>query len=236
MKLNTALDRDALKDAFAPEKRLQIPNFLEAGSAETLAQALQEIPWRLVLNEGEKHFDITPEQLVALTPEKYALLFAGARQRAHTQFQYIYKNYPVADIAQGSGLPNGPLKDVFKLMNSDGALSFLNHVTESTADYCDMQATRYEPGHFLTAHDDGVEGKHRHYAYVLSLSPEWKSGWGGMLEFVKPATSGLVEKSFTPAFNTLSIFAVPVLHRVTAVEPHARSPRHSLTGWFRRKH
>ena len=47
----------------------------------------------------------------------------------------------------------------------------------------DAQLTRYRQGHFLTAHDDHVEGKQRYYAYVLGLTDGWRIDWGGLLAF-----------------------------------------------------
>ena len=50
-------------------------------------------------------------------------------------------------------------------------------------DYADAQATRYEPGHFLTSHNDSVEGKNRLVAYVFNFTPGWHPDWGGNLMF-----------------------------------------------------
>ena len=96
----------------------------------------------------------------------------------------------------------------------------------------DGQATRYLGGHFLTAHDDNVTGKNRVAAYVLSLTPAWRTEWGGLLQFHDNA--GDVSGAFAPCFNALHLFRVPQLHSVTYVTPFAGAPRYSVTGWLRR--
>lgn len=96
----------------------------------------------------------------------------------------------------------------------------------------DGQATRYLPGHFLTGHDDDVAGKGRIAAYVLNLTPAWRTEWGGLLQFHDPA--GDVLRGLLPRFNTLNLFTVPQLHSVSLVAPFAASPRYAVTGWIRR--
>ena len=135
MRLSDGIDRDALKKAFAVDQRIQISHFLDADSAKSLFDAYSAIPWRLVLNEGEQHFDIAPEQLSALSSEKLKLLTDGARERSRSQFQYMYKNYPVADIATGAGLPSGPIKGMYEFMNSDNVLDLLNELTGLKAEF-----------------------------------------------------------------------------------------------------
>ena len=43
-----------------------------------------------------------------------------------------------------------------------------------------------------------------------------------------------VVDTFTPLWNSLSLFRVPQPHVVSLVAPWAGSARYSITGWFRR--
>ena len=156
-----------------------------------------------------------------------------AQGRAADEFQYVYENYPVADAYKSGRLKVDGLKSVFEFMNSEPVISALKTVSGKPIEFCDMQVTRYGPGHVLTPHVDGVAGKNREFAYVLGLTPNWSAVWGGQLQFL--TDDGEVEQSFVPAFNTLSIFAVPCLHHVSQVASFAPKPRVSLTGWFRSK-
>ncbi len=94
------------------------------------------------------------------------------------------------------------------------------------------QATRYLPGHFLTSHDDGIDGEDRVAAYVINLTKGWRADWGGMLQFHNAA--GDIPLALKPGFNTIHLFRVPQMHSVSYVAPFAGAPRYAITGWLRR--
>ena len=220
-----------MKAQFAQTGRLQIRNFLDADFAQKLSQAVSALEWRLVLNEREKHFDIHPAQIKLLGAQKMRLIRQAAQARAGQEFQYLYENYPVHDILR-AGKPMNPLiQGLYQVLNSPEFRKRLTKLTGLPVDFCDIQATRYRAGHFLTAHDDAVVGKNRQMAFVLSLSPRWKASWGGRLEFL--GGQGAVIDTMIPTFNALSLFRVPQQHQVTKVNIAAKTPRLSLTGWFR---
>jgi SM-20-related protein len=95
----------------------------------------------------------------------------------------------------------------------------------------DAQATRYERGHYLTQHDDSAAEKGRLYAFVLNLTPHWRTDWGGLLNFID--ADGHVAEAYAPAWNAINLFRVPQPHAVSCVAPFAGAPRLSITGWVR---
>lgn len=231
LNLNSRLDTPALAKAFAVSGRLQIDAFLEADDAKALARGLETLDWRLVLNTSSKHVDIHASQIAAMTPELKAGISAEVMKKAASQFQYMYENYPVADLAEANELRHAELKAAFELMNSEKVRSFLLAVTGEQVDFCDMQATRYSAGHMLTVHSDEAPGKNRKLAYVLGLTPNWSPVWGGQLQFLD--NEHRPTDSYITRFNALAIFRVPQPHHVTQVATFAPSGRTSLTGWFR---
>ena len=229
--INSWDDLPSMQAAFAQTGRIQIRNFLPEGTARAIQTALKALEWRLVLNENGKHLDIHPVQIKQLGPKKMRLIKQAAQARATHEFQYLYENYPVFDILK-SGKPVNPIIDaIYKALNSQAFRSRLTEMTGLPVDYCDIQATRYRKGHFLTTHDDGVEGKNRQMAFVLNLTEVWRASWGGRLEFTGP--HGEVIDTLLPLFNSLSLFKVPQPHEVTRVSHKAKHPRMALTGWFR---
>lgn len=229
--INTWQDQPILKAQFAQRNRVQIRSFLEADFAHKLGQAVAALEWRLVLNEGAKHFDIHPVQIKQLGAQKMRLIRQAAQARAGREFQYLYENYPVFDILKAGKTIDPLITEAYKALNAPEFRARLTELTGLPVDFCDIQATRYRVGHFLTEHDDGVAGKNRQMAFVLSLSPRWKASWGGRLEFLD--ASGGVQDTLIPTFNALSLFRVPQPHQVTKVNIAAKTPRLSLTGWFR---
>lgn len=231
IELTSRDDFSDLKTHFSQSGRLQIRNFLDVNDAKALRAEVIKLSWRLVLNENGKHLDIHPRQLEQIPTAKLREIKQAAQSRASHEFQYLFENYPVFDMLEsGKTIPPAILA-IHAVLNTPEVLKQLSDLTALPIDFCDMQATRYRAGHFLTTHDDGIEGKNRQLAYVLNLSERWRESWGGCLNFTN--SSGEVEQSLLPVFNSLSLFKVPQPHEVTRVKPTAKSSRLSLTGWFR---
>lgn len=231
LRINSRLDAHELSQQFAKGARLQIEDFLELPDAKKLAESLETLDWRLVLNSGSRHVDLHPSQLAALQPAQQATILAEVKKNAVNHFQYLYENYPVADIAEAGQLNHRMLATAFATMNSQPVRDFLAKVTGTATDFCDMQATRFSPGHFLTIHSDNAVGKNRKLAYVLSLTGGWSPTWGGQLQFLDGRDR--VTGSYIPRFNALSVFTVPTAHHVSQVTNFAPKGRVSLTGWYR---
>jgi Rps23 Pro-64 3,4-dihydroxylase Tpa1-like proline 4-hydroxylase len=231
LRLNASLDRRELASRFAATGRIQILDFLHPADAEGLADAALRIDWQLVLNTGTRHVDLPRPQLELMGRQRLDAVVAEIEKRAANEFQYLYENYPLGDLADRGALADPLLAAGYATLNSEGVRAFLRDVTGIATAFCDMQATRYGPGHFLTVHDDEAgPAKNRKLAYVLSLTEGWSPVWGGQLQFLDGQR---VVESFTPKFNTLSLFRVPTPHHVSQVASFAPKGRISLTGWFR---
>jgi len=232
--LDPRLDRDALARGFAATGRAHVANFLAPDGAQALLKHLQERQdWRLIMNQSnDKVFELDRKVFAELSPDqKQALdtaVFAGARHG----FQYRYETVRVPDSAAERETDRTLLTDFADFLSSPDTLAFLRSVTgDGTITFADAQATAYSPGHFLTGHDDAMEGKDRRAAFVLNLSAEWSADWGGLLMF--DSHDGHIEEAFVPRFNALNLFRVPAPHRVSYVTPFAPYRRYSVTGWLR---
>jgi Rps23 Pro-64 3,4-dihydroxylase Tpa1-like proline 4-hydroxylase len=151
---------------------------------------------------------------------------------ARRGFQYRYETIRVPDDAAERQLSSSLLTRFAEFMGSAAVIAYLAELTGLTdIDFADAQATSYRPGDFLTGHHDAVEGKNRRAAYVLSLSPVWRTEWGGLLMF--HGEDSAAGDYLVPQFNTLNLFAVPQMHSVSQVASFAAAPRRSITGWLR---
>lgn len=233
-RLNPKLDIAAHARRYQARGRAHISDFLEPAGAERLCAALeQEQRWNLVTLLAGQHRDLDSAGMSRQSTEEKLKFYAHVHQPAREgRFQYLYDNVPVYD-AWHAGLTERPaLNAFFEFLNSEPFLAFGRAVT-GAADigFADAQATRYGPGHFLTMHDDSVEGKDRRAAYVVNMTRVWSPDWGGLTIF--PTPDFHVEEAFTPRFNALNIFRVPQPHAVTAVAPFAARHRYAVTGWLR---
>jgi Rps23 Pro-64 3,4-dihydroxylase Tpa1-like proline 4-hydroxylase len=234
VRLNPALDPASLARRFTEAgQRIQIEDFLESDDAKGLSAAASALDWNLVLNSGARHVDLNASQQKQAGKVRMTAILAEVQKNAPHKFQYLYENYPVTDLAEANQLTDPWLAAAYATMNSNPVRDLLQQITGKASDFCDMQATRYRPGDFLTVHDDNAGEKNRKLAYVLSLTDGWMATWGGQLQFLD--SGGRVASAFMPRFNALSVFAVPTPHHVSQVSSFAPKGRVSLTGWFRTK-
>jgi SM-20-related protein len=233
VKLNPALDPEALATAYRTRRRLQIHDFLDPPAARKVHADLHELPWAMAFNESDNEVvQLSAERLAQLAPEEAARMMAGIRERARTKYQFIYSFFPILNAYFSPDAPRFGIFDFYEFINSEPVLEFIRKVTGLVdIQWADAQATWYKPGHFLKAHNDEHSGEGRRAAYVMNLSPDWDRDWGGFLQFFDADDN--VEEAFKPTFNTLNIFTVPQLHSVSMVSTYVSAERLAVTGWFR---
>jgi len=229
--LNPSLDEAAIAAAYAGHGRVHIPDILTAESAARVHRCLaQETQFSLVTRGPDGYLRLRPD--IALTPEREAALMRDAHARARDGFHFVYDNQPMSNDGEAYPDPSHPLAAVTRFLNGGAFLAFARRVTGAPdIALVEAQATRYRPGHFLTAHDDRHDRHRRIAAYVLNMTPDWRPDWGGALLFQD--RPGHIAEGYIPAFNALNIFRVPQTHWVEAVAPYAGAARLSITGWLR---
>lgn len=226
-------DLIALKQRFASVGRVQIPDVLDPSFAETLHQRLADWKrWGLVTRIGGQHRNFDSAEMEKLDAERLRAFHQLVAADTRSGFQYLYDRHPVYDVGFDNPFVDPILIQARELLQSEAFLDLARSITgmRSIA-FADGQMTRYRRGQFLTLHDDLAEGKHRLAAYVLGLTPDWATDYGGQLQFLN--RHGDVEDVFIPGFNVLSVFKVPSLHQVTTVAAHVSHSRLSITGWLR---
>jgi SM-20-related protein len=231
--LNPTLDPKALRRTFAAAGHVHIADFLAPEGAAALAEHLrQRADWSLIINQGDKVFDLDRTAQAALTPEQKEQLDLAVYASARHGFQYRYESIRVPDSAADRAAGATLLTRFADFLGAPATLAFLRSVTGADdVAFVDAQATAYSPGHFLTSHDDDVTGKHRLAAYVMNLSADWRIDWGGLL--MMHGADGHADKAYVPRFNTLNLFRVPTPHSVSYVAPYTPYRRYSVTGWLR---
>lgn len=228
--LHADIDAGVAATAYARDGRACVAPFLSDSSARALrGHLLERGDWQRVMNAGDKVYEMPRAALAGLDPAQRETLDRKIGEAAVHGFQYRYDSIRIADDADARG---GTLLDAFgDFLGSEEVLALFRAITGDAIDCIDAQATCYGPGDLLTRHDDDVAGKGRRAAYVLGLTHDWRAEWGGLLLF--HGQDGDIAHGFVPRFNALRIFAVPAVHSVSPVWPHAPEPRLSVTGWAR---
>lgn len=233
LELGLLPDPEQLAAYYRPRKRLHIPGLLRPEGAKRLFLDLQNSDeWQLLWNEGEELRQLNRKEQSALTAEQKGQLRSTVYKGARNDFQFLFEHIHASNGRRERAVSTRLLDKFASFISSDPMLKFFRRVTGlHDISYADAQATAYGPGHFLTAHDDDVQGRNRRAAYVFNLTPRWKADWGGLLMF--HGSDGHVDESYVPTFNALNIFSVPQLHSVSMVAPFAPHLRYSVTGWLR---
>jgi SM-20-related protein len=233
VRLDPAHDRQLIRSVFERTGRIHVPQILDHACAERIHRCLvEETPWQLHVNEGDRHYDVTDDRLEMFTPADRVMMLERVHANARRQFQCLYNNFPIHDARQLGQHASSYLMRVYEFLNGEDFLAFAREATGMREiAMVDAQATLFRPGHFLTEHDDRVGGKGRLAAYVLTFTPAWRADWGGILQFIDG--DGHVAEGYTPTFNALNLFRVPQRHAVSFVAPFATEGRYSITGWLR---
>jgi hypothetical protein len=233
LRLDPRLDRALVARVYRQVGRVHVPDVLPVEVARHVHAVLaQGTPWQLSLANRGANAGMDLATYAQLSAEQRTELERLIHDGAAWGFQYLYRNFPLDDHRAAGRHLDHPLMRVLEFLNSAAFLAFAREITGVPGiRRVDAQATLYEPGHFLTRHDDDDPPKRRVAAYVLNLTPEWRADWGGILQFLD--ADGHVSEGYVPAFNALNVFRVPQPHAVSYVAPFARAGRYSITGWLR---
>ena len=231
--LSSSLEREAIFADFSQLGYAHVRGVLPAENARRIHKGLiEKTPWSLAFNDRGKHIDLSATQLAAMPKSSVNQLQQAIFARARSSFQYCYNSYPIYDACEAGLNPGHVLHNFYQWMNGEEFLVFARQATGfDDISFVDAQATRYMPGHFLTTHDDAVEGKNRRAAYIFNFTPEWCADWGGYLQLLDESDN--VRRGLAPSFNALNILAVPQRHNVGLVAPFAGGMRLSISGWLR---
>ncbi len=234
--LNPALNPTTLASEYRVERRLLIRDILAPGAAEKLSHCLRkEVPWGLVTQIKGEGRCFQAHELRTISPNEWQSMLHQVQNEARTGYQFFYNSYQMVSAHQEQRDPGLFLHDFFTFINSSMMLDFVRRITgHSDIAKADAQATRYLPGHFLRRHNDmrqAAPHDTRRAAYVFNMTRNWQADWGGLLQFLD--TDEQVKETWTPSYNTLTLFSVPAWHCVSCVAPFATEPRLAITGWFR---
>lgn len=232
LKISAEHDANQLQQAFVAHGRLQVPNFMDAQSAQQVHQMLkQNQNWYLTYNEGKENYESEAAKFNALAPAQQQRFMSNVYGRAREDFQYIFKQYYITQAIKLGEQPGHALHCVEDFVNDEAFLGFMRTLTNrQDISHSDCYASCYEAGHFLTEHNDIHNQQNRIAAWVISMTPDWNPNWGGYLAFFDD--SGNIDAAFKPSYNTLNIFSIPQKHAVQLVAPFAGHPRTSLLGWL----
>jgi len=228
--INKALNQNAIKNEFSNDRKVRVTSFLEEEFASELLLSLtNDVKFEMAVVRNGQYDSITETAWRNMDGQTKQRVNEEVMQNAAKGVGFVYGRHLVTSVE-----PIPMMSKFHQWINSEDVLAWARELSgfEDIAS-ASVQATRYTPGQFLTRHQDVVEREGRRLAYVINLAPEWHPDWGGLLQFFEP--DGKTTESWTPEFNSLSLFDVKHIQSVTYVTPFAQQPRYALTGWFKAK-
>lgn len=232
--LDNRIDVDILRTEYEKTGRVRISPLLKESEAEQLrVHLLARTDWQLrIRGYGSQVYDLNTSDMEGWPPEQIAALRKLLEPHEQGRFSFTYRQITIVDTAQTTCEPNGILSEFGEFLSGEAVTAMVRGITQKPdIAYADCFASRYDPGDYLTAHDDRKPNSNRLAAYVFGLTKPWRVEWGGVLLF--HGKDGQIENGQRPDFNVFDLFAVPRDHSVSYVAPFTKGSRMSITGWFR---
>jgi len=233
LSFNKTKNIEKLKRSYLNCGYVKLSNALSNESANLIYENIaKQEQWNLVFRNNSVHQDLNNLDVNGWGDEHKNNLTELVHRQAENAFQYFYETIPIYDIYYDKLMPEHFFNDIVAFLNSEETLNIFREILAAPEiTFLDAQITRFKAGHFLNRHNDDVEGKNRVAAFVINLSKNWCTDWGGALHILNSELD--IDKSFVPSFNEINIFKVPIDHLVGYVAPFATGHRLSITGWLR---
>lgn len=218
----------AVAEVFSESHKCRLANFLELDDAQALSKEVQGLrEFDLVFYAGGENKAVPEIDLRKHSDETRQQLQSEIFGNAAKGIGFLYGRRVIQKDDQ-----NQKLRQVIEWLNSPDTISWVKAVTEmNDITHADANVTRFARSEFLTRHNDVLPNEARRVAFVINLSPNWHADWGGLLQFFE--ADGTSTHSWTPSFNSLSLFDVKNVHSVTCIAPFAPALRLGISGWFR---
>lgn len=229
--LNSQLDTEQLHSEFVRSNRILIRNALDETVAENVLHSLDtEVPWQMAYMEKGSPCVFSRANRASMSDEQWAEIQKKITALGARGFQFCYGHYSVSDCNREQCRPNAYVNTFRDFLKSERFFGFARAVTgKPELRNIEILAARYSSGDFLMMHND-TQKPERRVAFVFNLSKDWHPDWGGLTHFLDNSRN--VTDTYVPTYNSLVLFAVPVLHLVSYVMPFAPRPRYSVTGWL----
>lgn len=224
--MNYAADPGRFAGAFAQHGIVSMANILPEDLADRMYGEFGEVDWILQIKDYTLASCLEIPLSEVPNPDNLVEVLYSRKHELD-----LDKLFYIRLVAPADTLKTGALKQIIAFLNSAQFISSCRAIVGmDDINRAWVEATCYDKACFLGAHMDDHHPDNR-VAFVLNLTRVWKLDWGGLLLLQNdPGNPPLL---LPPAWNSLTLFRIPVNHTVTSVAQHAQGHRYSITGWLR---
>lgn len=223
--LNQNLNIPYLNRAYVQNGALSVQNILKPDVAQTIHDALLALDWILEISDYVQSAKLRIPRRMLGNPDN---LLSALDSVPHSldRSRLFFMRLVVEDACFSPALT-----EFRQFLKSEQFIDVIRDITgKKELTHSWLEATCYDKCCFLGGHKDDHHSGNL-VAFVLNLTPHWQLDWGGLLMLRFPNVPPVI---VPPAWNSLSMFNVPLDHLVSCVSPAATEKRYSITGWFRR--
>lgn len=227
---NPFVDFAKARRDYRDDSKVRIDDVFEKAFVEEVIQHIvRNIEFKNAFISQQQVRMLSDAEIQAMPQEEQQKVFTEVHQNASNGFGFLYGSHKVdKDFDRAK---HQVITKVYDWLNAESTLESIRDILgDSSIVSANCQVTRYSQGQFLTRHDDVNAKEGRRVAYVISLTPDWHPDWGGLLQFY--TKEGEPTNSFSPKFNSMTMFDVKHPHSVTYLAPYIKYYRYSITGWF----
>jgi len=200
-----------------PLRLVQIENFLESSIANSVSQLL------------ESHAKFGPIYGLYKTPDHLVEREEWLRAEDRNRFFHYERLSGFGPHKPGEGLQT--FLRLRQFLSSDALCKLVQDITDAAiTPVTAAHVQRFRQGHYLRPHHDRAED--RKIAFILYLSPDWESQFGGQLTL--HGRDG-AEERLEPLYNSLVLFDVThhEKHHIETLTPlSAGRSRYTIGGWM----
>ncbi|MBE1298866.1 MAG: hypothetical protein GJ680_03005 [Alteromonadaceae bacterium] len=228
--LNPFVDVAAARRDYRDFGWARITDILSNPFAEKVIQNIvKNVEFKNTFMLGEERLGFSDNELANLTGEKRQALFSQINKQASEGKGFVYGQVPLA--ADTLSDTHQALKTLLQWINEEDTVDMFKDITGlSQMAFAKCQVARFSQGQFLLKNTLKAENKNSQLGFILDLTPDWDTDWGGLLQL--HSTNDMPASAFTPQFNSMIIFNASSAYSVTYLAPFIKYYKYCVMGEF----
>lgn len=228
--VNPYLDIVKARRDYRDFKWSRLADVLLASIAERVIHELvKKVEFENCFMVADNEVGMSDTHLAALPEEQRAKLITQVYESASLGKGYLYACKNI-DCEYQSNEPT-MLVNVFNWLNSNDTLELVSDITGcGELQFASCNAVRFSKGHFITNGAQCFDTEKGKVGFVIDLTPDWNSNWGGLLHLNSVYEGSGV--TFTPMFNNMVLFESSYDVSVTYLANFIKYNKFSLMGCF----
>lgn len=233
-KLNAFIDVVKARRDYRDFQWARIDDFVDKVFAERIIQNMvRNVAFKNVFAISGEKISMTDPQLNELEQGKRQILFKQIHAEVHNVESpaFLFAEHNISDRKSQNEI--GAINDIAEVLADQTSLEMFQDITgKRNLSELTCKVTRFSQGQFATKTtlSDFHICKRPELGFILDLTPEWETDWGGLLHL--HSDDDLPTQTFTPKFNNFIIFDAKFPLSISYLAPFIKYYKYALMGCF----